>query len=620
MKQILTLLALIPSLLFAQAVWNGTVNTDLPIVEIDTKDGAPILNKVNYVNMTFTLTDPNNPQQDAIIENIMGGIRGRGNTTWSYSKKPYRIKFDKKQSLFGLPEAKSWVLLAEYLDPTLMMNNAAFKLGDIFNLPYNHTYQYVQLYLNGEYRGIYGLTEQNQVGEGRVDIDENEGWFVEMSSEYDEDPRFRTRNYNLPIMIKSPEVGHSANNPAYDFVRKDINELCDSLASANFPESGYRDLIDINTFVDFLMINEIVLNSELWRLGSIYSYKNKNGKISMGPLWDFDMAFSYVGTGFTHFTSYSGRLGRHSFFNRFFEDPIFLVKYKERWNENYDKITAVSEFIGSTGAELAAVATENFKIWNTSNNYVQQIARMKEWWGYRCKWLNGELNKVEILPKNKTFAAQTFGYSEEISPQTFTLVAYGDMADLSAVFKNAESSEFEISTELEKEGTGNGGYLAKISVTPKKTLSVATYNDTLILSGINQDKEFKIKVPLTFEVVKEESGEYPGEEPSSSSVEEPSSSSVEEPSSNSDGGTPIRLQQLAISNQAVQTRNGINLTTANNATLEIYGIKGNRISRWNFSSGVYTIPLWHLPKGLYITKVSFGNEKQILFLKHNGEP
>ena len=489
----------------------------LPVIRIDTKDYAPILNKVDYVNMTFALTDPNNPTNNIVIENTTDGIRGRGNTTWGFPKKPYRIKFDKKQSLFGLPEAKSWVLLAEYLDPTLIKNTVAFELGGRFNLHYNHTYRHVELYLNGVYRGTYGLTEQNQVGYGRVDIDEKEGWLVEFDFHYDEEPKFRTTNYNLPVMIKSPETEPvNISNNAYDFVRKDINELCDSMASINFPENGYRNLINMEQLISYFMVPIIIGYGDLEAPGSVYAYKDKNEKISMGPLWDYDMTFGYgLGNtpGYTLNASYNTKcsptekpITSNSFFNRFFQDPVFLVKWKEFWNDKYSEISSILQFIDETANKINKSAEENFKIWwiDYPVDFNEQIGIMKNYYETRITYLNVEYNKVAVLPKNKTFAAQTFGYSAEISPQKFTLVSYGDMQDLSATLKNANLSDFEISTQLNQTtSTGNGGYLATLSVKPKNSLVLAaTYTDTLILSGTNQDKSFEVKVPLTFVVNK----------------------------------------------------------------------------------------------------------------------
>ncbi|MDR1971935.1 MAG: CotH kinase family protein, partial [Treponema sp.] len=125
-------------------------------------------------------------------------------------KKPYRLKFIEKQKLFGLTKAKSWVLLANAGDKTLIRNSIAFEMGQRFDLPFTNHYIPVELVLNGEYRGSYLLTEQIQTGKGRVDIvddyDEDEDmadeYLVELDNYYDEEPKFRTSTVPFPVMIK----------------------------------------------------------------------------------------------------------------------------------------------------------------------------------------------------------------------------------------------------------------------------------------------------------------------------------------------------------------------------------------------------------------------------------
>jgi hypothetical protein len=200
----------------------------IPVIKIDAEDGTDITSKYDFVNMNFVLTDPGNPKNDVSKTDMADSIKGRGNTTWDWPKKPYRIKFRDKTSLFGHVAQRNWVLLAEYLDPTFVTTAAVFELGkNVFELPFTQNYHHVQLYLNGEYAGVYVLTEHNQVNPGRVDIDPVEGWFVEIDNYYDAEPMFRTKNYNLPIMIKSPEMDGAVNmdNPAYHFVRDDWDEL-----------------------------------------------------------------------------------------------------------------------------------------------------------------------------------------------------------------------------------------------------------------------------------------------------------------------------------------------------------------------------------------------------------
>ncbi|KAA6322453.1 hypothetical protein EZS27_028004, partial [termite gut metagenome] len=197
----------------------------LPIVIIDTKGGAGVYDKVNYVESTFSLFDTANPDNNVKpLEKT--GIRGRGNSTWNYSKKPYRLKFDKKTSLFGLGAAKSWVLLANYQDPTFITNTVALELGRRIGLACTNHTNHVELFLNKKYQGSYVLTEQVQVNEYRVNISEKEGFLVELDDYYDEELRFRSSYINLPVNVKSPEdVGEKE----IEFVKRAINGLLDAM-------------------------------------------------------------------------------------------------------------------------------------------------------------------------------------------------------------------------------------------------------------------------------------------------------------------------------------------------------------------------------------------------------
>jgi len=141
---------------------------ELPIVNINTNDVA-INSKTDYTDMSFSVENC-----DSELEEVTGGIRLRGNSTMGYAKKPYRIKFDKKQSLFGLEKAKSWVLLADYLDPSGLHNYTAFNLGlGADGLSFTPTPNKVNVYLNGEFVGLYTLCEQIQENEGRMNIEED---------------------------------------------------------------------------------------------------------------------------------------------------------------------------------------------------------------------------------------------------------------------------------------------------------------------------------------------------------------------------------------------------------------------------------------------------------------
>jgi spore coat protein CotH len=371
----------------------------LPTIEINTDDEAPILDKVNWVNMTFSLTVPDKPEKN--ITNISNQqIRGRGNSTWNAPKKPYRIRFqdDQRQSPFGLPAARNWVLLANYFDRSLMGNAFAFELGKRLGLKYTCSYDYVELYLNDIYQGIYIFTEHVQAdpakigAPGRPKVDLNEGWFVEIDFRYDEEQRFRTTNYNLPVMIKSPE------SDSIDFVRDDWNELTGLMFSEDFPENGYRDLINMDTFIKYFMVQIITNNSDFnvrtydskADPGSTYFYKDKGAKICAGPLWDFDRSFGYnsvLGAKTFPYPNYP-------FFNRFFEDPVFLARWKEIWNHYYKDIVSMRNFIDSTANKIRDAAIKDLRTWNNTENFDSRVNAMKNYFNTRIAYLNDIYNSL----------------------------------------------------------------------------------------------------------------------------------------------------------------------------------------------------------------------------------
>ncbi|MDL2308696.1 CotH kinase family protein [Bacteroidales bacterium OttesenSCG-928-C03] len=483
----------------------------LPVIKIETENGAAITSKDVYTNMvSFILDDPNNPDNNILRNdpNLPDEIRGRGNDSWfnpNAQKKSYRVKFRNKTSLFGLEAAKSWVLHAQYRDATFLFNATAFELGDRFGLPFNHSVNFVELYLNGVYKGNFLVTEQNQVGKGRVDIDEDQGWFVELDGYYDEEPKFRTTGYNLPVMIKSPDVDPAnISNPAYDFVRNEVNALTSAVASSNFPENGYRDMLNMNTFIDYVMINEICDNREIRQPYSVYMYKDKGDLINMGPLWDFDCGYGYIYGSYTHYHTPATRMlmVTTNFFRKFFDDPVFAVKYKERWNEKYDDIMSIPDYIEEMATMLEKSAAENLKAitWSApgANNFLGSIANLKNYYNLHAAYLHTEINKVEVCPVSKNLGSVPTGIT--VAPQYITLVAYDTVSNLTVSLQKGALSSFEIASEIQTIPMGNGGYLIKIGVTPKTSLSVGEYSDKLLLSGKNQGKTFSLESSLSFTV------------------------------------------------------------------------------------------------------------------------
>jgi hypothetical protein len=379
------------------------LNTGLPIIKINTHNRRAVTSKEHYIDADIEIIDPNNSANNLPKTGVE--IRGRGNSTWEANKKPYRIRFLEKTSLFGYEKARSWVLLANNQDTTLILNTTAFELGKRIGFPFANHCTHVELILNGSYSGSYVVTEQIQVGRGRVEIENDGSFLVKLDAHYDEDPKFLTTILKMPVMIKHPE--DLADDSGYDFVKTAINELEAALFSDTFPNNDYRELIDMGNFIDFIIINEITRNIDLQFPHSVYLYRDggDDTRIKPGPLWDFDVGFDYDNKGGVYFNDAGGMFCNTMFrdgpgkvfFNRFFEDPYFRARYKERWDRHYADFAGMESFIDQTAAKLEKSRLTDRKVWWWKKGDPQgEIERLKDWWRRRIEYLNTEINKWDF--------------------------------------------------------------------------------------------------------------------------------------------------------------------------------------------------------------------------------
>ena len=398
---------------------DGTVNTyrvgvrtftGLPIVYINTKDQVAITSKDDYLEGTITLI-ANGSGEEPLTETAME-IRGRGNSTWTMPKKPYRIKFADKTEVLDMPADKSWVLLANHSDKTLMRNHIAFELSRQFGLKYTPRSRFVEVYLNGSYDGNYQLTEQIQVDDHRLDIDELDpddieenklsgGYLLEVDFRKDADFWFESTQ-GESFTIKSPE---DMAPEQQEYIRNYVQTTENIIFSENFadPQEGYAQYIDIESFVDWYLINEITKNTDGNFKSSVYLHKPRGGKLFMGPIWDFDIALGNVDFG-TGMDPEGWRIREVSWFKRLFEDPAFRERVNARWNELKDnEIKEVVAEIDDTADYLAVSQTQNFERWKildirvwpnpvVTGSYAGEVAYLKDWLDARIEWMDYAIN------------------------------------------------------------------------------------------------------------------------------------------------------------------------------------------------------------------------------------
>lgn len=368
----------------------------LPVVCIDVDGGKEITQKTEtYYGASISVADPREPEHMFAART---GIRGRGHTSWKKPKKPWRIHFDDPKSVLGLAAARSWVLLANWQDPTLIMNEVTFELGRRFGLPHTNNSRFVELWMNGTYRGNYQLTEQMQAAENRIVIDEGNGGFVaELDTYYDSEPKFRSALFNLPVLVKDPET-----EPV-----ETVKAAFDALESSLF-DGTWQNHADESSFIDYMLVTEIVRNPELSHPQSLFTYRrDASSKICFGPLWDFDWAYAYAGDGsFDYFRPKDLVLlyGPHrqettggiGFIVKFYADEGFRKRYKERWNamKASGQIDGIMQHIEELSQSLMKSQKHNFERWPNGKVYREQISLMKLWLADRISALDREINKL----------------------------------------------------------------------------------------------------------------------------------------------------------------------------------------------------------------------------------
>ena len=364
--------------------------------------------------LTITTTDPSIaeiPSKDYYLEGTLavngrGGyedytgkteVKGRGNSTWGYPKKPYRLKLNKKAEICGLGKAKNYVLLANHLDPTLMLNSVAFKIGRLLELPFTNHAIPVDVVLNGIYKGSYLLTEQIEVKENRVDLDENNSVMWELDSYWDDEPKFKSTAFNLPVMVKDPDL----TTEQFEYWKKDFNAFTTQFAKEPLEGNSYVDMIDIESVAKFLITFNLVHNMEINHPKSVFLHKERNGKYVMGPIWDFDWAYDYEGTS-NHFGRYNTPLFSSSmngvgtaFFQRFLQESRVKTIYKRTWQDfKNNKLDALLQYVDDYAVMLKPSVERNSELWENTRSFDTKVKELKTWLRNRADYIDSEVSKL----------------------------------------------------------------------------------------------------------------------------------------------------------------------------------------------------------------------------------
>ena len=348
-----------------------------------------------------------------------GGVRLRGNTSQVYPKKPFAIKLNSKTSVLGMPKHKRWVLLANWLDHSMIRNAVAFDIAHSIEdawsenstigqgIPWNVHGKHVELIVvdkdnDAHHVGNYFLCEQIKIDDNRLAISDpyedggstdytQYGHLFEVDGNYDEPSKFKTSK-NVPFMFKD-EVHSTILNA----VKTKIQRIETNIYNGKFADA-YNEL-DINTMVDQFLIWELAMNREYGDPRSVYMYMDGDGKLSAGPVWDFDRGtFQYYDGAKSLGNSESYRLKPYNqwmcnrtqesetysyiWYKKLITDPIFKQTVKERWAVIKPYLDKIPSQIRQYGQTLKASYGYDSTMWPTQKGDITKYkSDFKDWSG-----------------------------------------------------------------------------------------------------------------------------------------------------------------------------------------------------------------------------------------------
>lgn len=377
---------------------------ELPIFSFSMESGNEVTSKTEYTSVTLSIS---NADEEYCLKDAASLLRGRGNATWNMEKKSYKLKLEEKENLLGQGrgKAKQWVLLANHCDQTMLRNYLAFYLGDrLDGFEYTSSTSFVEVMINGEYKGVYLLCEQTQTNKNRVDIETDPekldtGYLIELDQYADDDEGNMEGVTYFTAGGQMYSFKDDVTAEQCEFIKNYVSETDKAVMSGNKDE--IEKYIDLDSCVDMYLVQEYMMNIDVgW--SSFFMYKKPGDKLFFGPLWDFDLAAGndrrlesggyegiYVGKdyGFTQSSKWYIALMKQDWFGA-------LVK--ERWEEKKDVFAGASAEARRVAESMSGAIDRNYERWNSFGKRMNQepdsivaLPNYSAHLNHLCSWLDG---------------------------------------------------------------------------------------------------------------------------------------------------------------------------------------------------------------------------------------
>ena len=429
----------------AQAQWLSSSNLPIVIITTDLIPGTnehysipdepkvPATMKILYVNDTTRNYLSN--QNDTAFLNYVGriGIELRGSTSQGHNKKPYGFETrmdddvtNRNVSLIGMPPENDWILNPMNDEPSFLRDCLSYGLYRDLGY-YAPRTRYCEVIVNGDYRGLYFLTEKIKIDKNRVDIaalDSTDNSSPNISGGYivkadklsgDEVPAWSTPAYDywedVYYMYHDPKP--EAITPEQGlYIQQYFNSLFMDIDHQNENvNTGFPSLIDIPTFIDYMIIGELASNVDIYQKSTFF-HKDRGGKLRAGPVWDFNLAYGYdfgsVGrSGYNVLQFDNGDNTGSDFWHQLYENDTYRCYLYERWNKVTGEggalhLNRVYGIIDSLAGVIAEALPRERARWNRTYNYTNHINTMKTWLANRVNWLDNTFSQVQNCPDMTT--------------------------------------------------------------------------------------------------------------------------------------------------------------------------------------------------------------------------
>ena len=392
---------------------------ELPVISLRTDSGLDITDKINYVSGTISIY---NAPDRFCFEDLPMEIRGRGNYTWGstfnpdpmYNKRPYRIKLSEKMNLLGNSDgtAKIYTLIANHCDQSLLRNQISMGFAkSLTGIVWEPSATSVEVFLNGNYIGVYMLADQVHVQESRINLSEDyesssEIDFLIHRSGYAEYPSFNIDGEPYEVVNDLSE-NPSLASMQLQYISNRIAECWNAVKRGSQEE--VEKLIDLDSVVDVYIVHELFKNLDTgW--DNFYMFAETDGKLFFGPTWDFDQCAGNANEGVENYQGLRGSL-TNAWFRLFLSLDWFKELVVERWDELYDEICDIPDTIRETAQSAYNSYCRNFDKWQiwgyqinretevirSMHTYKEHYEYFAEWMANRAVWLNSYYHSPEFI-------------------------------------------------------------------------------------------------------------------------------------------------------------------------------------------------------------------------------